>query len=93
MLRSLGVPVKGATEICGYNLVIIISCTNPDLELKKKHVAISYHKLRESAAAEIVNPLNVCATVKQSDILTKGVSAGKLCSLSHASYEVDWGEK
>ena len=47
MLRSLGVPVKGATELCGDNLGMIISCTNQGSELKKKHGAISYHKFQE----------------------------------------------
>ena len=93
MLRSLGVPVKGATEICGENIGMIISCINPDSELKKKHVAISYHKLRESAAAGIVNPLKVCTTVNRADILTRGVLAGTLDSLSGASYGVEWGEE
>ena len=59
MLRSLGVPIKGDTALCGDNLGMIIYCTNLDLELKKKHVAISYHKLRECAAAGIVNPTRV----------------------------------
>ena len=72
---------------------MIISCTKPDSELKKKHVAISYHNLRESAAAGIVNPLRVCTAVHRADILTKGVSAGTLGSFFYASYGVDWGEK
>ena len=72
---------------------MIISCTNPDSELKKKHVAISYQKLREIAAAGIVNPLKVCTTVNRADILTKDVLAGTLGSLYDASYVVDWGEK
>ena len=63
MLRSLGVSVKYATELCGDNLGMIISCTNLDSELKNKHGAIFYHKLRESAAAGTVNPLKVCSTV------------------------------
>ena len=63
ILSSLGVPIKGATAICGDKLGMIISFTNPESELKKKHVVISYHKLRESAAARIVNPLKVCTTV------------------------------
>ena len=46
MLRSLGFPVKGPTTLCGDNLGMIISSTNPELELKKKHVAISYFKLQ-----------------------------------------------
>ena len=31
MLRSLGVPIIGSTELCGDNLVMIIYCTNLDL--------------------------------------------------------------
>ena len=46
MLRSLVVPVKGATALCRDNLGMIISCINPYSDLKKKHLAISYHKLQ-----------------------------------------------
>ena len=56
MLRSLGVPVNGPTNICGDNLGMIISSTNPDFKLKKKHVAVSYYKLQDSAATGIVKP-------------------------------------
>ena len=93
MLRSLGFTVKGATALCRDNLGIIIYCTNPDSEPKNKHVAISYHKLGEIAAAKIVNCLKVCTTVNQADILTKGVLAGTLRSLSDASNGVDWRDK
>ena len=48
---------------------------------------------QESALEGIVKPLNVYTTVNQAEILTKGVSAGMLGSLSDASYGVDWGEK
>ena len=36
----LGVPVKGPTSLCGYNLGMIIYCNNQVLELKNEHVAI-----------------------------------------------------
>ena len=36
MLRYLGVPVRGAKELCGDNLVMITSFTNPDSDLKQK---------------------------------------------------------
>ena len=85
MFRSLG-----ATALCGDNLGMIMSSTNPDSELKKKHVAISFHKLRECATAGIVNLIKVCTTVNRSDILTKGTSAGTLGSLSDASYGGNW---
>ena len=51
-------------------------------------MAISYHKLQESAAAGIVNPIKVCMTVNRSDILTKGVSEGTLGSFSDASFQL-----
>ena len=92
MLRSLGVLVIGATELCGDNLGMIISSTNPDLKLKKKHVAISYYKLWESSAAGIVNPIKVCTTANRADIFTKETSVGNLGSFSDASYGGDWGE-
>ena len=74
--------------LCGDNLGMIISSTDPDSELKKKHVAISYHKLWECAAAGIVNLIKVCTEVNQSDIFNNGVSVGTLSSLSNASYVV-----
>ena len=92
MFRSLCVLIKRVTEIYGDNLGMIISCTNPDSELKKKHVEISYHKFWECVAAGIVNPIKVCTAVNRSNIFTKGVLVGTLGSLSDASYGVDWGE-
>ena len=69
---------------------MIMSSTNPDSELKKKHVAISFHKLRECSDAGILNLIKVCTTVNRSDILTKGTPAGTLGSLLDASYGVNW---
>ena len=56
-------------DLCGENLGMIISSTNPDLELKKKHVEISYHKLQDSSGVGIINPIKVCTTVNPSNIL------------------------
>ena len=92
MLRSLGVLIKGSMALCGDNLGMIISCTNPYSELKNKHVSISYHKLLGCAAASMVDPIKVCMTVNRADIFTKGVSMGTLGSLYGASYGVHWGE-
>ena len=69
MLRLLGAPVKGLTSFWGDNLGMIISSTNPNLELKNKYVAISYHKLWESVEDGIVNPIKVCTMGNRSDIL------------------------
>ena len=55
--EAIYMAVKGPTALCGDKLGMILSITKPDYELKNKHVAISYQKLRESAAAGISNPL------------------------------------
>ena len=84
MLISLSILVKGTTALCGENLRIIISCTNLDSELKKKHVAILYYKLQENAAVRIVYSNKVCTMVNQSGILTKSTLVGLLGSFSNA---------
>ena len=65
ILRSLGVPMKGPTSLCGDNLGMIIYSTNLESELKNKHLEISYQKLQESVEAGVVNPIQVCTTVNQ----------------------------
>ena len=92
MFRSLGFPVKGPTDMCGDNLGMIISRTNPYSELKNKHVAISYHKLRNSPVVGIVKPIKVCTTVNQSEIITKSMSVGNLGIFTNESYIINCGE-
>jgi hypothetical protein len=55
MLRCLGVPVVTPTALYGDNFGVIQSAEVPEGELKKKHIAISYHYVREAIAAKIVN--------------------------------------
>ena len=38
--------------------------------LKKKHVAISYHKTREAAASDTVHPIKTDGTINYEDVLT-----------------------
>jgi len=77
MLRCLGVPLKGRTFLCGDNESMLVSCTTPESKLNKKHVAIAYHKLRECAAAGIINPVKVHTSVNRADILTKALPRGE----------------
>ena len=57
MLRSLAVRVEYATPVLGNSKGVLQNCTIDDSTLKKKHVSISYHKARNSAAAGIIHPL------------------------------------
>ncbi len=57
MLRCLGIPVMKPTNLYADNFGVIQSATIPEGELKKKHVAIAYHYVRESIAAGFVNAI------------------------------------
>eukprot|EP00957_Ditylum_brightwellii_P198635 15139197-Ditylum_brightwellii.AAC.1 len=57
MLHCLGVKVFKPTRILGDNKSVIINSTVMSSLLKKKHVAISYHKACEATAARIIHPL------------------------------------
>lgn len=74
MLRCLGVKVRYASFIFGDNKGVIQNCSISDSLLKKKHVAIAYHKTRESAAAGIVHPIKIDGKNNFADILTKAVT-------------------
>ena len=57
-LRCLGVniPADGTlpTKVFGDNLSVILSSANPAHDLSKKHIAISFHTVREAIAAGII---------------------------------------
>jgi len=49
------------------------NCTIAESLLKKKHVAISYHKARECAAAAITHPVKIGSDDNFADALTKAL--------------------
>ena len=73
MLRCLGVPVTKPTDLFGDNFGVIQSAEIPDGELKKKHIAISYHYVREAIAARIVNAHWCWSDENFADICTKAL--------------------
>jgi hypothetical protein len=75
MLRCLGVPVTRPTELCGDNFGVIQSAEIPEGELKKKHIAISYHYVREAIASRIVNAHWCESSENFSDVCTKALGA------------------
>jgi hypothetical protein len=74
MLRSLGVPVTRPTLFMGDNKSVMTNVGNADSQLQKKHVAISYHLVREAVAAKIILPFHIAGDHNPSDILTKMVA-------------------
>ena len=77
MLRCLGcnVPSDGScpTKIFGDNLSVILNAQNPAADLSKKHVAISFHVVREAVAAGIIEPYWLRGIYNTSDLMTKQI--------------------
>ena len=71
MLRCLGVRITSPTHILGDNRSVILNSTVPSSLLKKKHIAIAYHKTREAAAAGIVHPIKTKGEWNFADVCTK----------------------
>jgi hypothetical protein len=71
MLCCLGERVTKPTHIVGDNRSVILNSTVPSSLLKKKHIAIAYHKTREAAVAGIVHPLKTKGDWNFTDVCTK----------------------
>ena len=73
VLRSMGVKVSKPTTLFGDNLGVIQNASIPDSDLKKKHVAIAYHYVREAIAAKIINVVWIKSHENFSDLCTKAL--------------------
>jgi hypothetical protein len=71
MLRALGIKVSIPSSIAGDNAGVISNVSMPDATLKKKHVALSYHIVRENVAAGVIHPYKVSSKNNIADLLTK----------------------
>ena len=80
-LRMLGVPVDSPTQLLGDNMSVVLNTTVPSSQLKKKHNAIAYHRVREAIAANIVQFRHVSTGNNFADILTKPVKSATFRSL------------
>ena len=57
--------------IYGDNLGVIQNATTPEAALKKKHVALSYHFVREAVATKTIMPRKVGSKDNFADVMTK----------------------
>jgi hypothetical protein len=87
MLRSLGIPVNKPTRLFGDNLGVIQNASMPEANLHKKHVAISFHRVRECVAAKIVAPYHVDGKDNFADILTKALD---ISTFKHHAWDLLW---
>ena len=70
-LRMMGIEVVGATSVLCDNESVVKNATRPESTLKKKHVAVAYHRVREAQAAGIVRIAHESGEYDLADILTK----------------------
>ncbi len=77
MLRCLGCNIhydgSCPTKVFNDNYSVVQNSQNPAADLSKKHVAISFHVVREAVAAGIVEPYWISGGFNMSDILTKQI--------------------
>jgi hypothetical protein len=70
-LRYLGVPVRGTSMMFGDNETVVNTASVPQARLQKRHVALSYHRVREAIAAGIMRFHHVRGKLNPADILSK----------------------
>jgi hypothetical protein len=70
-LRSLGAPLDGKAYMFGDNASVITSSTIPHSSLNKRHNALSYHRVREAIASDILWFFHIPGKVNPADVLTK----------------------
>jgi hypothetical protein len=70
-LRMLGVPIDGKAYMFGDNQSVITSSTLPHSSLNKRHNALSYHRVREAIASDVMWFFHISGTENPADVLTK----------------------
>jgi hypothetical protein len=69
--RYLGVSVVGPTYLFGDNRSVVDSATIPHSSLSKRHVALSFHRVREAIAANVIRFMWIDSKDNPADILSK----------------------
>ena len=70
-LMSIGVPLKGPTNVLCDNQGVVMNTSIPESTLSKKHNSINYHIIREAAAAGILRVGKEDTGTNLADALTK----------------------
>ena len=70
-LRMVGVPIEGPAIVYGDNMSVVLSTSVPSSVLKKKMLALCYHRVREAIAAKIIVYKHIRSEQNKADILTK----------------------
>jgi Reverse transcriptase (RNA-dependent DNA polymerase) len=70
-LRYLGVPVNGYSYMIVDNKTVIDGATFPHAKLHKRHNALSFHRVREAVASDMLKSFFIDGEFNPADILSK----------------------
>ncbi|CAJ1941674.1 unnamed protein product [Cylindrotheca closterium] len=70
-LRYLGGPIKGQSYMLGDNESVANSSSRPEAKLHKQHIALSFHRVREAVASNMLSFIHIEGALNPADILTK----------------------
>jgi hypothetical protein len=70
-LRMMGIPLDGPANVFCDNEAVVTNTTSPESRLKRKHVAICYHRVREAHAMGMVRFAMEHMSTSLADVLTK----------------------
>ena len=70
-LRYLGVPLRKLSYMFGDNDSVVNSSMTPFGKIHKRHVALSFHRVREAIAAKIISYQFINGKINPADILSK----------------------
>jgi hypothetical protein len=77
-IRMFGIPLDGPTAVLCDNQSVVYNTQKPESTLKKKHNSISYHRIREAAAAGTIRVAKIDTGDNLADILTKPLDSIKI---------------
>ena len=69
--RMLGIKLEPQTMMLGDNMSVVLNTTIPSSALKKKHLACSYHRIREAIAGRFIIFGQIKSESNLADIGTK----------------------
>ncbi len=82
--RRFGMPVVNPVNIFCDNQSVVTNASVPESKLKKRHVSISYHKVREAIAAGTIRIAFIPSKENLADMLTKSLGGPQLNYLCRA---------
>ena len=77
----MGIPIDGPMNMFCDNKAVVRNSTMPESMLKKKHVAICYHCVREACALGMIQIAKEDGATNLADVLTKNLPGPRLRDL------------